>query len=162
DSKSTIARAHCKHCDRTHYGGGDNCWYTFPEKATQEWRDKNADYIKTKKGGANAAAVKDNSYFQPHNGLMFFTARTTPVVDISNTVRELAGRGEYQNRLILDTGATDHLCNDHSKFTSFDRGSYYAVINTGAGPITITQKGTIKVTVLRSDGTSEQVSFSNV
>ena len=166
-SRSNAERAHCKLCNRTHYGAGDDCWYTYPHKATPEWRERNAELLKSKKDGANAATVKDNSGDSSFAGGLCFAATTTavrktPVIDISDTVRELAGRGEYHDRLILDTGATDHLCNDHSKFVSFDKASYYATINTGAGPISVTQKGTIMVTVLCSDGSSQQVSFTNV
>ncbi|KAF1923748.1 uncharacterized protein M421DRAFT_43017, partial [Didymella exigua CBS 183.55] len=165
-NKSTAERAHCKLCNHTHYGAGDNCWHTYPHKATPEWRERNAELLKSKKDGSNAATIKDDAagdlYFTNGGGLSFATVRKTPVIDISDTVRELAGRSEYHNRLILDTGATDHLCNDHSKFVNFDQGGYYAIINTRAGPITVTQKGTIKVTVLCSDGSSQQVSFTNV
>jgi transposase InsO family protein len=36
------------------------------------------------------------------------------------------------------------------------------VINTGAGPITVSQKGTIKVKIMRSDGSTNCLTFSNV
>jgi hypothetical protein len=160
---ATATKAYCKHCDFTHYGGGNNCWYTFPEKATDDWRRRNADKIKTK-SRANAATVKQQEYYQLQSRFehLNFFSPTTPIVNISDKVRNLAGRNEYQNRLILDTGATDHLCNDYNKFVSFDNGSYHAVINTGAGPITVTQKGTIKVNTVCSDGTILPVTFSNV
>jgi hypothetical protein len=153
----TSTRTYCKHCDSTHYGGGDNCWFTFPEKATPEWRQRNADRLKLKlKTRVNATALTDDSQH------VNFSTATSAIVDISDKVRDLAGRGEYRDRLILDTGATDHLCNDRSKFISFDSGTYYAVIKTGAGPITVTQKGTIKVNLTCSDGSVLPVTFSNV
>jgi hypothetical protein len=76
---------------------------------------------------------------------------------------QTAGNSAYRNRLIIDTGSTDHICNDLSKFTSFgnDR-SYHAIINTGAGPIHITRKGTIAVTIATSNGETHTVTFSEV
>jgi hypothetical protein len=84
------------------------------------------------------------------------------LVNLSAQVGSLASKDEFRTRLILDTGATDHLCNDASKFISFDPGSSHAVINTGAGPITVSQKGTIKVNIMRSDGSTNCLTFSNV
>jgi hypothetical protein len=84
------------------------------------------------------------------------------LVNLSAQVSSLAGKDEFRTRLILDTGATDHLCNNASKFISFNPGSYHAVINTGAGPITVSQKGTIKVDIMRSDGSLNCLTFSNV
>ncbi|KAF1934607.1 hypothetical protein EJ02DRAFT_308366, partial [Clathrospora elynae] len=156
-------KVHCKHCGFVHYGGGNNCWYTFPQKATEDWRRKNADKLRNKKwNGTAAIAVQStlDDIEQSYQHLNFST--TTSVINISDQVRSLAGRDEYQKRLILDTGATDHLCNDYSKFINFNNGTYYAVINTGAGPMTVSRKGTIKVTVVCSDGSLQPVTFSNV
>jgi hypothetical protein len=59
EDKRSAVRAYCNHCKHTHIGAGDNCWFTFPYKATDEWRARNADKIKTKTstGTANIAIV---------------------------------------------------------------------------------------------------------
>jgi hypothetical protein len=69
----------------------------------------------------------------------------------------------YKHRFILDTGSTDHVCNDYSKFVSFDSNpSYRAVITTGAGPICINKKGAIQLTVATFDGSLHDIQFSDV
>jgi len=157
-------------------GGTVNCWYTFPEYAPDGWRAQNAAKINTanRHKKINAAAFHQPQQQQQQQkgdrnggydyGLNFsarsaFAARS---VNLSAQVSSLAGKDEFRTRLILDTGATDHLCNDASKFISFDPGSYHAVINTGAGPITVSQKGTIKVNIMRLDGSTNCLTFSNV
>jgi hypothetical protein len=56
-------------------------------------------------------------------------------------VRRQAGWSQQiPKALHPDTGATDHIRNDASKFISFDAGSYHAVSNTGAGPMTVKEK----------------------
>jgi hypothetical protein len=57
--KRSAVRAYCNHCNHTHIGAGDNCWITFPHKATDDWRARNADKIKTERstGTANIAIV---------------------------------------------------------------------------------------------------------
>lgn len=76
----------------------------------------------------------------------------TTIVDVTESVSKLAGRSEYQRRFVLDIGATDHIRNDASKFNSFVAGSYHAVINTGAGPMTVKEKDIIRLSVVRSGG----------
>jgi ribosomal protein L21 len=155
-------------------GGTVNCWYTFPEYAPVGWRAQNAAKINTtnRHKKINVAAFHQPQQHQQQGGRngscdygLNFSARSafaTRLVSLSAQVCSLAGKDEFRTRLILDTGATDHLCNDVSKFISFDPGSYHAVINTGAGSITVSQKGTIKVNIMRSDGSTDCLTFSNV
>ncbi|KAF2627484.1 hypothetical protein BU25DRAFT_341575, partial [Macroventuria anomochaeta] len=146
----------CKHCGHPHAGAGDNCWYTFPEKAPQEWRERNADRLKSKsqRAGANAAIVSVNTAM---NNFTFAT------VQLSDDVLHKANDGAYHDCLILDTGSTDHICNDYSKFVKFNHNpNYHAIINTRAGPIHITRKGTITVMVATSSGTLHTVTFNNI
>ncbi|KAI0603583.1 hypothetical protein TUN205_12217, partial [Pyrenophora tritici-repentis] len=55
----------------------------------------------------------------------------------------------------------DHICNDRSKFQIL-HDTAPATINTGAGPITAKQVGTIQITVVTSEGVLNKVSFTNV
>jgi hypothetical protein len=57
--KMSALRAYCNHCKHTHIGAGDNCYFTFPHKAPEAWRARNADKIKTETsiGTANIAIV---------------------------------------------------------------------------------------------------------
>jgi hypothetical protein len=154
------AKAYCKHCDKTHISGGDNCWYSFPHLATSEWRDKNKSKIKEKSNRSTfASAVSDSDNGSIGFALTSVVTTTQPVV--SDKVQKLMGRG-YKDCLILDTGATDHICNDADRFTDFDQEPFHAVINTGAGPITVAQRSSIAVNVVRSDGSVHALSISDV
>ena len=64
--------AYCKHCKSEHIGGGDNCWITFPHKASEEWRVRNANRIKTNNKQAANAAIVHNSV-QPFGGFSLAT-----------------------------------------------------------------------------------------
>jgi hypothetical protein len=173
-ANATATATWCEYCECSHMRGTVNCWYTFPEYAPDGWRAQNAAKINTanQHKKINAAAFQQPQQQQQqggHNGSydygLNFSARSafaTRLVNLSAQVSSLASKDEFRTRLILDTGATDHLCNDASKFISIDPGSYHAVINTGAGPITVSQKGTINVDIMRSDGSTNCLTFSNV
>jgi hypothetical protein len=149
-------RAYCKHCKSEHIGGGDNCWFTFPHKASEEWRARNANSIKTNNNQAANAAIVNNDV-RPYSGFSLAT------VQLSDNVMRMAQQIGYKHRFIFDTGSTDHVCNDYGKFVSFDSNpNYRAVITTGAGPICINKKGTIQLTVATSDGSLHDIRFTDV
>lgn len=76
---------------------------------------------------------------------------------------QTADNSAYRNYLIINIGSTNYICNDLSKFTGFSNNrSYYAVINTSAGPIHITRKGTIAVTIATLNGETHTITFSKV
>ncbi|KAF1945404.1 hypothetical protein EJ02DRAFT_338342, partial [Clathrospora elynae] len=161
DNKRSAVRAYCNHCKHTHIGAGDNCWFTFPHKATDDWRARNADRIKIKPstGTANIAIV---THTEP-DVERAFDRFSFAAVKLSADVLSQAGRSNYKKRFILDTGSSDHICNDYSKFVSFGNDpNFHAVIDTGAGPIVANCKGTIEITVLTSNGSLHQIQFTNV
>ncbi|KAF1934844.1 hypothetical protein EJ02DRAFT_299677, partial [Clathrospora elynae] len=161
DNKRSTLRDYCIHCKHTHIGAGKNCWFTFPHKATNEWRAKNADKIKTKTstGTANIAIVT-----HPEPGIAtVFDRFSFAAVQLSAEVLSQAGCSNYKKRFILNTGSSDHICNDYSKFISFSNNpDFHAFINTGAGPITATRKGTIEITILTSNSSLHRIQFTNV
>ena len=76
---------------------------------------------------------------------------------------QTVGNSAYCNYLIIDTGSTNYIYNNLSKFISFSNNrSYYAIINTSARPIHITRKGTIAVTITTLNGKTYTVTFSKV
>jgi hypothetical protein len=161
DDKRSALRAYCNHCKHTHIGAGDNCYFTFPHKAPEAWRARNADKIKTETstGTANIAIV---THTEPEVETAFDTF-SFAAVKLSADVLSQAGRSDYKKRFILDTGSSDHICNDYSKFTSFSNDpNFHAVIDTGAGPIVANRKGTIEITVLTSNGSLHRIQFTNV
>jgi hypothetical protein len=45
-----------------------------------------------------------------------FAALSDKVAEVSEQAMRFAGQTDYKDRIIVDTGATDHICNDLSKF----------------------------------------------
>ncbi|KAG9384258.1 rve domain containing protein [Pyrenophora tritici-repentis] len=148
--RPTNTSPYCKHCDCNHTGGGDNCWYTFPHLATEAWRQRQAQQQgKQQPTSTNAAAINAEGF-----------AFTT--VHLSEKVQSLTKEtSNFKQRFIIDTGSSDHICNDRSKFQIL-HDTAPATINTGAGPITAKQVGTIQITVVTSEGVLNKVSFTNV
>ncbi|KAG9386986.1 Retrovirus Pol polyprotein from transposon TNT 1-94 [Pyrenophora tritici-repentis] len=99
--------------------------------------------------GTNAAAINAEGF-------------TFTTVHLSEKVQSLTKEtSNFKQRFIIDTGSSDHICNDRNKFQIL-HDTAPAIINTGAGPITAKQVGTIQITVVTSEGVLNKVSFTNV
>ncbi|KAG9375879.1 hypothetical protein A1F94_013623 [Pyrenophora tritici-repentis] len=118
--------------------------------ATEAWRQRQAQQQgKQQPTSTNAAAINAEGF-----------AFTT--VHLSEKVQSLTKEtSNFKQRFIIDTGSSDHICNDRSKFQIL-HDTAPATINTGAGPITAKQVGTIQITVVTSEGVLNKVSFTNV
>jgi hypothetical protein len=84
------------------------------------------------------------------------------VVEVSEQAMRFAGRTDYKDRTIVDTGATDHICNDLSKFIEWRQVSTCSGIKTGAGIVKVVATGSIAMDLLCADGTINHVKFSDV
>jgi hypothetical protein len=84
------------------------------------------------------------------------------IAEVSKRAMRLADRADYRNRTIVDTGATDHICNDYAKFIKFNPKPTCAYIRTGASPVKVNATSTIKIDILCADGKINNVTFSNV
>lgn len=177
DSKP--APPYCKHCKREHWGAGDTCWHTFPHLASQEWRDRQAarnNQTTAPAAAATAAATIndrrnysvsfDSSAKNDACGNKHFIFTSTSIDDntaeVSGQTMRFAGRTEYKDRTIIDTGATDHICNNYDRFITFERESTCSAIKTGAGIVQVKATGTIELSVLQSNGVVNVVRFSKV
>jgi hypothetical protein len=74
----------------------------------------------------------------------------------------LADCADYRNRTIVNTGATDHICNNYAKFIKFNPKPTCAYICTGAGPVKVNATSTIKIGILCADRKINNITFSNV
>jgi hypothetical protein len=74
----------------------------------------------------------------------------------------LADRAEYRDCTIINTSATDHICNDYAKFIKFNSKPTCAYICTGASPVKVSATSTIKIGILCANGKINNVTFSNV
>ncbi|KAF2025023.1 hypothetical protein EK21DRAFT_117219 [Setomelanomma holmii] len=160
--------AHCTHCNKEHAGGTAMCWKAYPHLIPP--------HIKANLH-TNAAAVSIDEPPPPPCGnaptwgsafIMTCLAaehgdeENEQIAEISEQAKRLAGRSDYKDRTILDTGASDHICNNHDRFISFDPPHRRTVIETGGGKVEVKTTGTIKLAVLCGDGAIDTLTLTAV
>jgi hypothetical protein len=74
----------------------------------------------------------------------------------------LADRVEYRDCTIVNTSATDYICNDYAKIIKFNPKPTCAYICTGASPVKVNATSTIKIGILCANRKINNVTFSNV
>jgi hypothetical protein len=74
----------------------------------------------------------------------------------------LADCVDYRNYTIVNTSATDYICNDYAKFIKFNPKPTYAYICTGASPVKVNATSTIKIGILCANRKINNVTFSNM
>jgi hypothetical protein len=84
------------------------------------------------------------------------------IAEVSERAMCLADRADYRNRNIVDTGATDHICNKYSVLVKYDFKPACAHIRTGASPVKVNATRTTEMGILCADGNINNVTFSNV
>jgi hypothetical protein len=89
-------------------------------------------------------------------------ALSDKVAEVSEKAMRFAGRTDYKDRTIVDTGTTDHIYNDLSKFIEWRQVSTCSGIKTGAGVVKVNGTGSIAMDLLCADGTINYVKFSDV
>ena len=106
----------CIHCRKIHKS--DNCWERFPEKRPT---------------ARFSASNSSNSYNMPQE-------HTTETIAFLSQ-----GRFTRQNTWIIDSGASQHMCNDRTQFTRFEQFSMKITVanNTNMNAI---GKGDVKIT----------------
>lgn len=115
--KNPKSKPICIHCGKVHKS--ENFWQKYPEKRP------GARYSSTPENSLNT----DSS--QPSNGVAFLSQKNI----------------EKSDSWILDSGATQHMCNDKSQFLNFEPSSTTITIannskmdGAGRGDIKITKK----------------------
>ena len=105
----------CKHCGKIHKS--DNCWEMFPEKRPS------ARFTSSNPEGSKASQTN-----QPSNSIAFLSH----------------SNNSSRNSWILDSGATQHMCNNKSHFTNFE--SFTTMITIADNTkITATGKGNVNI-----------------
>jgi hypothetical protein len=74
----------------------------------------------------------------------------------------LADRAEYRDCTIVNTSATDYICNDYTRFIKFNPKPTCAYICIGASPVKVNATSTIKIGILCANRKINNVTFSNV
>jgi hypothetical protein len=69
---------------------------------------------------------------------------------------------EYRNYTIVNTSATDYICNNYAKFIKFNSKPTCAYICTGASPVKVSATSTIKIRILCANRNINNVTFSNI
>jgi hypothetical protein len=136
----------------------------FPHLANADWRERNATRIASiAAGGQQPSAApsvtqkasQDNYRYGGGDIFAFTSVHETPsdIAEVSEQAMRFAHRTEYKERTIVDTGATDHICNDLSKFTEWRQTPTRTGIKTGVGIVKVLGTGTIKLSLLCANGT---------
>jgi hypothetical protein len=74
----------------------------------------------------------------------------------------LADCVDYRNYTIINTSATDYICNNYAKFIKFNPKPTCAYICTGASPVKVNATSTIKIGILCANRKINNVTFSNM
>jgi hypothetical protein len=74
----------------------------------------------------------------------------------------LADCVDYRNYTIVNTSATDYICNNYAKFIKFNPKPTCAYICTGASPVKVNATSTIKIGILCANRKINNVTFSNM
>jgi hypothetical protein len=74
----------------------------------------------------------------------------------------LADCVDYRNYTIVNTSATDYICNNYAKFIKFNPKPTCAYICTGASPVKVNATSTIKIGILCANRKINNVTFSNI
>jgi hypothetical protein len=152
---TTTPKVACS-CGRTHAGGGPNCWFNNPHLAPAWWSEK-------RKPDATAAVTVTTDNSAPsRNAFSFSFATVGNVAEVSELAMRIASRADYKHRTIVDTGATNHICNDLSKFIKWRQTTTCSGIKTGAGVLQVLGTGSIEMDLLCSDGKINTTKFSDV
>jgi hypothetical protein len=153
----------CQHCAREHYGAGDRCWVKFPYlKVEHENRKARAASQAAAAPSVTQNATIPSSDTARYNSFAFTTTCDNDVAEVSEQAMQVAHRTEYKDPTIIDTGATDHICNGLSKFVEWKKSPTRSGIKTGAGVLKVLGTGTITMDLLCVDGTINHVTFSDV
>jgi hypothetical protein len=162
----------CLHCSREHYGAGDCCWVRFPHlKVKYETRKA----VQAQAAASQAAAAPSVTQTAPapvpapaqqsfgqYNAYSFATVHDSNVAEVSEQAMQVAHRAEYKDRTIVNTGATDHICNNLSKSVEWKKMPSRSGIKTGAGVVAVLGTSSITMNLLCVDGTINHVTFSNM
>lgn len=100
--------------------------------------------------------------FGQYNAYLFATVDDSNVAEVLEQAMQVAHRAEYKERTIVDTGATDYICNDLSKFVEWKKTPTRSGIKTGAGVVAVLGTSSITINLLCVDGTINYVTFRNV
>jgi hypothetical protein len=80
-------------------------------------------------------------------GILFAFCATAKIpnyiAEVSKRAMRLADCADYRNRTIINTSATDYICNNYAKFIKFNPKPTCAYIRTGASPVKVNATSTI-------------------
>jgi hypothetical protein len=74
----------------------------------------------------------------------------------------LADYVDYRNYIIVNTSATDYICNNYAKFIKSNSKPTCAYIYIGASLVKVNATSTIKIGILCANGNINNVTFSNI
>ena len=155
DNKDVIK---CKTCNGQGHNE-DTCYIGHPEKAPDGWKPRNDDRAKA----FDTAKTKLSNKEKPQGRGNSNATRVGLAAINSDTLERakafsLAAKINMHNQFILDTGCTDHMCNDRDKFTN-----YHPVYEEIRGATSYSLgRGDVEMTLRLPDGSHKEVFLQDV
>lgn len=141
--RSHTKKEKCKGCKRGFHAVSE-CWREHPEKAPNWWKRPKGNDGKPKNAGESFSSVV--------------------IADSSNDVTKqtaLIASNPLHAEWVIDTGTTDHMCNNLSIFTTHKPLNNYK-IRQASGQIAAEAVGTVKLDWKHPDGTTHTITMTDV
>ena len=157
----------CPHCNLgTH--PKEDCWKLHPEKAPDDWKErkleKDPQFFKTTDGQRGKAKTSNKTTNDEITNIRdsstVLVANTPDVITIDPRITALMGTQDLRNEWVVDSGATEHLCNDLSMFIEH-RHVPNRKVTQGKGTIRVVAVGTVAQNWIRPDGSIHAITLLN-
>ncbi|KAG9381533.1 hypothetical protein A1F94_007187 [Pyrenophora tritici-repentis] len=153
----------CDHCKREHPGPNELCWKLHPSLTPDNVKKRTADNA-AKKAAAAAArtnvTVAKNSNDDDADQYDAHSYVTVATFVSPTLLKKAVSNHDYQQRYCYDTAANRHVFNNRSKF--YEYAPIDNDVHGSTGSTTAAGVGTVRLEVVKADGTTEKISLQNV
>jgi len=153
---------HCDHCRREHPGPNDLCWKARPELIPDDAKKKRADTTAQKAAAAAACTnvtIASNNNDDPYDAHSYVTVASFVSPDL---LKKAITNHNYRKRYCYDTAANRHVFNDRSKFHTYTPNINDHDVHGSTGLTSAKGVGTVRLEVVKADGTTEKIKLNNV
>jgi hypothetical protein len=153
---------HCDHCKREHPGPNDLCWKAHPELVPDDVKKKRAETAAQKAAAAAArtnVTIASNNDDDPYEAQSYVTVASFVSPDL---LKKAITNHDYRKRYCYDTAANRHVFNDRSKFHTYTPNTNDHDVHGSTGSTSAKGVGTVRLEVVKADGTTEKIKLSNV
>jgi hypothetical protein len=151
--------AFCTHCDREHAGGTDNCWKAHPHLMPHHLKARGQ--TQTPPATPSTANVTVATPQAASSGYSNHVYASIATFVSPNLLSKAANDKQYKQRYCYDTAANRHVFNNRSRFTKYTPITARDV-HGSTGSTTAKGVGTACLSVVKSDGTVQEIHLTNV